>query len=294
MIRLAAAIVALAGCASMIERRAAETTYRIAARAIEVSRRQSDIELAREAAPAGILQLEAFVDLYPAHAGFRALLAESVCQYASGFVFDDWEDASLRDRADEATRVAARLERLLDRCVETSLDVLPPAWREARASGSLIALLPSARARDVPALLAIANADTVRLALAPLAHLADVPSIRATLERCAALRPGSHDAQAELLLATLDAAMSALPGGTDGAAAFASARARAPEGTLLVDVLYARGTAVARGDRALFESTLHRVLDADLARWPQHRLANELARRRASRYLDVEARWFAL
>ncbi len=81
-------------------------------------------------------------------------------------------------------------------------------------------------------------------------------------------------------------------GGDDGAASFARARQLAP-GALLIDVMYARGTAVARKDRALFESTLANVLAADLSRWPERRASNELARRKALRYLAIEDRLVA-
>ena len=38
-------------------------------------------------------------------------------------------------------------------------------------------------------------------------------------------------------------------------------------------------------DRALFDKTLREVLDAPADIWPDQRLANELAKRRAARYL---------
>ena len=53
----------------------------------------------------------------------------------------------------------------------------------------------------------------------------------------------------------------------------------------IVDVMFARGTAVARKDRALLTSTLTRALATDVTQWPERRLANELALRKARRYL---------
>ena len=109
--------------------------------------------------------------------------------------------------------------------------------------------------------------------------------ITTTLERCVALEPGFHGADAELLLGTLAAGRSQFLGGADGEAWFAQARAGAGEGALLVDVMFARGTLVARQDRDQFERTLRAVLAADVTRWPERRLTNELARRKAARYL---------
>ncbi|MEO8553773.1 MAG: TRAP transporter TatT component family protein, partial [Kofleriaceae bacterium] len=70
--------------------------------------------------------------------------------------------------------------------------------------------------------------------------------------------------------------------GGDGHARFEAARG---DGRLLADVMFARAVAIRRGDRALFEATLQRVLAADVRRWPERRLANELALRKARRYL---------
>lgn len=128
----------------------------------------------------------------------------------------------------------------------------------------------------------------VALALDPLHNLDKLGPLTAALERSAELAPGARDAGAEILLGTLAAARARFVRGPDGTALFQRARQIAGDGVLMVDVMFARGTAVARRDLQLFETTLHRVLDADLARWPDHRLANELARIKARRYLAAE------
>jgi hypothetical protein len=53
---------------------------------------------------------------------------------------------------------------------------------------------------------------------------------------------------------------------------------------ILVDVVYARSIAVARGDRELFLRHLDAALAVDLSRFPDRRLSNELARLKAERY----------
>src|SRR5512140_29258 len=196
MRRLCCLAVAVAGCSSFIEQRAASTTYRVLLRSREAAQRQADVELAREAMPGGMLQLEAFALAYPEHRGFHELYAEASCQYAVGFVFDDWEDAKLGGRDGEADRLARRLGPLLASCVDANLAVLVPAWRAARIRGpdAVIAALGSASRRDVPALLWIATADAVALAIAPMQHLTELPAITATLTRCSELAPGYQDA----------------------------------------------------------------------------------------------------
>jgi hypothetical protein len=288
----AVAVAALAtlgalGCSSWINARAASTTYDVLQKSQVAARRLPDVQLAREAMPGGIVQLEAFALAYPDHAGFREMRAESLCQYAVAFVFDDWEDASLTGRADDAARIAARLGPLFAACVDASLALLPPAWRDARARGdeAWSALLGKATKAQVPALLRIASSDAAQLALDPMRNLPKLAPLLETLTRCTVLAPGAHDADGELLLGTLHAGRSRFLRGDDGARHFEAAREALGEGALLADVMFARGVAVARQDRGLFVTTLERVLAADVTRWPERRLANELARQKARRYL---------
>lgn len=277
------------GCSSLINNQAASSTYRILMKSQEAARRQPDLELARAAIPGGLIQLESFALAYPHHRGFKALYAESLCQYAVAFVFDDWEDAQLDGRDEQATRTAIRLARLLDMCVDANLSLLPPVWRAARArdADAWAALVHEASRDQVPALLWIASSDAVVVALDPMRNLGKLATILATLTRCIELAPGFHDADAELLLGALQAGTSRFLGGPDGSEQFARARRMLGEGALLVEVMFARSVAVARKDRVLFDAALRRVLDTDVTRWPERRLGNELALVKARRYLDA-------
>lgn len=284
---LATVVLAVTACSSFINKQAADSTYRILEQSQVAARRQSDLELARAAAPGGIMQLEAFALAYPDHRGFKLLHAEAVCSYTVAFVFDDWEDAWLRGRAEEAERLRERVRRLVGTCADVNLALLPSAWREARAKGTDAwqAMFARATREHVPQLLWLATADAVLVAIDPLRNLGALRSITRALERCIALRPGFHDSDAELLLGSFEAGRSQFLGGADGSARFARARAQLGDGALLVDVMFARGTLVANEDRARFEATLKRVLATDVTRWPERRLANELAQRKAARYL---------
>jgi TRAP transporter T-component len=277
----------LAGCASFIDNKAASSTMRILEKSMVAASRQSDLQLAREALPGGIMQLEAFSLAYPDHRGFRVMHADALCQYAVAFVFDDWEDASLTGKTDAAAASAERLTGLLTSCVDANVAMLPAAWRDAhgRGLGAIEKLLPKLTRAEIPRVLWIAMAGAVRIALAPAANFRSIGPVKAILARVAEVWPGYHDADAEILLGTLEAGMAAFLGGADGAARFEAARKLTGGVVLSVEVMFARGVAVARKDRALFTSTLERVIAADLGRWPDHRLANELAHKKARRYL---------
>lgn len=287
MIRLGLVVVwALAGCAGFIEKRAADSTYTILEKSQIAARRQADVQIAREAVPGGLLQLEAFTLAYPDHPGFKTLHVEALCQYVSAFVFDDWEAASFAN-APTTAQLADRVTRLAVQCADKNLARLPVAWRTARTAGEEAwrAQLARATKAETPALLWIATTDALQLALAPLVKVGTLPAIEATLERVIALAPGAHESDAELLLGTLQAGKSRFLGGPDGSALFASAKKQLGAGALIADVMFARGVAVAKADRALFTQTLEAVLAADVTAFPERRLANELARIKAQRYL---------
>ena len=61
---------------------------------------------------------------------------------------------------------------------------------------------------------------------------------------------------------------------------------------LLARVQYARRVGVMTQDRKLFHDELLKVLQTDPAIWPEQRLANEIAHRRARRYLSLEKELF--
>src|SRR5512140_2355197 len=149
------------GFGSFANWHAVASTYQLLLKSREAAQREFDVQLARDAMPSGMPRLQAFALAYPEHRGFRELYAEASCQYAAGFVFDDWEDAKLAGRDDDVERFAGRLGPLLARCVDASLDVLPPAWRVARRDGpdAERALVAKATIAEVSSLLWIATAD---------------------------------------------------------------------------------------------------------------------------------------
>ncbi|MDX2088892.1 MAG: TRAP transporter TatT component family protein [Kofleriaceae bacterium] len=274
-------------CSGFIDKQAANSTLRILEKSQLAAQRQPDLELAREAMPAGIIQLEAFALAYPSQRAFARMHADALCQYGVGFVFDDWEDADLLGRTEEAARLAPRVVQLARACIDANLALLPPAWSTARRQGGAAwdAMIAKATRADVPALLWITTADAVQLAIDPMKGIDKLGSITVALERSIALAPGFRESAAEILLGTLEAGRSQFLGGADGSARFAQARAQLGDSALMPRVMFARGTAVARKDHALFTSTLQAALAVDLTPWPDRRLANELARRKAARYL---------
>ena len=66
-----------------------------------------------------------------------------------------------------------------------------------------------------------------------------------------------------------------------------------PDGKmLLARTLWAYRVGLQTNDRKLFHDQLVKVLETDPAVWPEQRLANEVAQRRARRYLSNEKELF--
>ena len=260
----ASLFVLLASCGGFIDHQAATSTLKILKGANAVAEREGDLQLAREALPAGIFQLAAFARAYPDEPAFAEMHAEALCQYTAAFAFDDWEDASMTGR--DTAPLAQRLQILLRECAAANT----PATTTDRMRW-------------------IATTDALEIAVDPARNLGKLPATITTLEQTIARAPGAHSADSELLLGTLRAATSQFFHGPDGSVEFAAAKQTLGEGALIVDVMFARAVAVAHKDRALFEARLHHVLDVDPGRWPERRLANELARQKARRYLAAEA-----
>jgi hypothetical protein len=293
-----AGAVTLAGCSGFIQRRAASSTHSVMKRSSIAVQRGDDIELARAAAPGGLVQLEAFHLAYPGHRGFVELLAEGYCQYASGFLNDDWERAVLGGDGKAAMRLRTRTLRLLDRCIDYGLTLLGSDWKAAYARGpaAMSRMVAAAGKSDVQGMTWVAVGIATAIGMNPLdlGRLRFLSVTEAMLDRVVALDEDFRDATAHVLLGALDSSRPRFLGGNPeaGKRHFARARALTRGGSLMVDVVFARTYAVATKNRALFRKTLQRVLQADPTRWPERRLANEMAKAKARTYLAAEERIF--
>jgi hypothetical protein len=288
----------VAGCGRWIEHQAIAASISVISRSKAAMQQESDIELARAATPSGIKTLEGLHVAYPGERALVALLAEAVCQYGAGFLQDDWEEATLagdRDRA-RAARQSAR--RILARCVNHGLELLGPAWAKALWSGDagFDALVARAGRDQVAGMfwLALGLGSTIGMYAEDIALGAHLPRVMQLLHRVIELDERFQDGLAHMTLGIIYSARSAAVGGDParGARHFERARALTRGKSLMVEVMYARHYAVITRDRALFRNTLITTLRTAPAIWPENRLANELAHRKARRYLTRESAWF--
>lgn len=276
----------------------AKLTVSVIARSGAAMRQEPDADLAYAATPSGLKTLEGYHIQYPDDRRLIATLAEATCQYGAGFLQDEWERADLAGERESAERARQRARAMFGRCVGYALKLLPPSWRQAlwERSPELAKLVARAGREHVPGLFfaALGLATSIGMFPEDFALGARVPQVELLLERVIALDEGYADGLAHMTLGILHSARSAAVGGDPARGKRHLDRARALTGgrSLMVEVLMARYYAVTMRDQLLFRDALVQVLQTDPAVWPENRLANELAQRKARRYLRHESLWF--
>lgn len=281
-----------------------DTTTKVLVRAQPAIRQESDYEMAARAIPASLKTVEGFHVVNPDNQSLTKILAEGYCQYANGFVEDEGEAAELDKRFEEAEYAAQRATKMYLRCMGYGLELLGGDWQKAIVGdvGSFRSKVAAAGAdqRDGMLWTAIGLGGAINQNKDDIALVSHLPKARALLERVVQLDDAENDrdpatrALPHIGLAQMSVAMSKALGGDPqlGQKHFQRAIELTKNKFLLAQVLYARRYAVAVQNRELFHKTLVHVLQTDPAVWPDQRLANEIAHRKARRYLKREKEWF--
>jgi TRAP transporter TatT component family protein len=319
---LALAVVAL-GCGDTgpAQHLAAKTTSQLLVMAQPALQTESDYELASRAIPGALKTIEGFyvADGQPA---LREILTEGYCQYATAFVEDEWEAAKFAKKLDEVAYHNERASKMFARCMNYALMDLPGGF-EKDLFGT-----PEAAAKRIngtgldyrtPMMWAIVGlGGMVNHNLTRVELLSFIPTVKVGLERIVAIDKAHRgeidgtkhvpcDAPCTVRLAlphiALGLVYSAASAQFGGDAKRASdefqialritADAKHPDGRMLLPrVLWAYRVGIMTNDRKLFHDQLVKVLETDPAVWPEQRLANEVAHRKARRYLSHEKELF--
>jgi hypothetical protein len=291
---VAAAGLTLAGCHELMIKMTVDSTAPVLKRASASFDAESDVTLAREALPGNLKTIDGFLAVRPEQPDLLELTALAYVQYAFGFLEDDLEALPPGD-SPRRRELVARCTDLYDRAYDIGLRHVALDRVEVRAiarQGKLEALAP-ALARvgkdGAPGLTwaGLALASAINLHRDDIARVADLPKAVALLERAYQLDRGYYNYNPALSLAVIFASQGKAVGGDpDRARQLFEEVIRATSGRyLMAKVLYARYYATVTLDRALFDRTLQEVLTTPGDVWPEQRLANELAHRRAARYL---------
>jgi hypothetical protein len=272
------------------------TTAKVLVRAKPSLQQESDYELAAAALPGTIKTIEGFHIANPDNRTLTGMLAESYCQYASGFLEEGWEQAMFEKRQADAETLARRATNSYIRCMNYGLELLGGSWKKAMFEDIEGVRKLAAASTDVTGMfwVALGLASAINLNRDDIAMVTHLPKARILFERVAQLSPNYYMGLAHVALGSIKTAQGKDIGGDPegGRAHFETAMKITGGKFLLAKVLFARKYAVITQNRDLYHKTLIEVLQTSPAIWPDQRLANEIAHRKARRYLQQEKELF--
>lgn len=256
----------------------------------EVFASDEDPELVREAVPFALKTIETLLGSVPRHRGLLLQACSGFTQYAYAFV---QVDAELLEPTDYegAKRLRDRARRLYLRAREyclRHLEIGQPGIRRRLVEQPAQAVA-FAKVEDVPALYwtGAAWGGAIALGLDRPELIADLPVVRAMLERALALDEAYGRGALHELFIALDTVPEAMGGSPARAREhFNRAVALSNGQSAGAYVALATGVALPAQDRAEFVRLLEQALAVDPDKEPRLRLANLIAQKRARFYLD--------
>lgn len=305
-----AAVLVLSLAACDIGQITVGTTAKILVRAQPALLEESDYQLAHDAVPGTLKTIEGFWVVDPDNEALLGLLADGYCQYGTAFVEDDWEIAKFAKKLDDVEYHNARATNIFTRCLNYALRQLGERW-QTELFGTPEAVAKLARdtdrdKRDPLMWAALALGSIINHNLSRVELLAYQPTVKSMLDRVIELDRASPPSRADyaalphIALAMLYSATSAQTGGKPAeartefeAALKLTASKDHPDGRFLIArTLMGYRLGLVNNDQKFFHAQLKQVLDTPPSVWPEQRLANEVAHRRARRYLSHEKELF--
>ncbi|MBA2544785.1 MAG: hypothetical protein H0V17_34390 [Deltaproteobacteria bacterium] len=309
--RLAFALALLASVVSCdIGKITVNTTSKVLERAQPGLQQESDYEMARQAIPGALKTVEGFWIVAPENKRLIKILTEGYCQYGTAFVEDDWEAAQFRKDLDAVEYHNARSSNIFTRCLNYALRSLGSRWqKEIFADTEVVRKLiaDTGAGHRTPMMFAgmalgsIINHNLTRIEM--LSYIGTVEMIMNRVIELDAKNPPAlkqHQAMPHIALGMLHSARpKALGGDPDKAKkSFETALEvtkdpkTGADRFLLARTLLAYRVGIATNDKKFFHEHLKKVLETPPSVWPEQRLANEVAHRKARRYLSKEKELF--
>jgi hypothetical protein len=297
---LIAAATALAGAGCDMDKFTVNTTAKVLAKAQPSLQQESDYEMARQAIPGALKTIEGFWVVSPDNDKLIAILTEGYCQYGTAFVEDDWEVAKFAKKLDEIAYHNARASNMFTRCLNYALRSLGPRWQKDIFGTPDVQtkLIKETGADDRTPLMwaALAMGSLINHNLTRVEMLSYLPTVKLMVQRVIELDKANPPAKKDLAalphiaLAMLASGASAQFGGDAKLASdeFEAALKITDDKMLLARALWGYRVGIMTNDRKLFHDQLVKVLETPGSVWPEQRLANEVAHRRARRYLSHE------
>ena len=315
-------IVMLAGCGpySVGENLALKTTPKILKRGQASLQMESDYDMARQAIPGALKTVESFWINAPDDPLLLSILTEGYCQYGTAFVEEEWDTARVEKRLADQEALNTRTTKMFTRCLNYALTMLGDRWKkEIFANPDVVAKLvaDTGKGKRFQLLFAglalgslinhnqtnvdgsinsdmIGYLDTVTKIINRVIAI-DGPTPKTCPPQPATCKPTVvYSIMPYVAFGMLDTARSKALGGDPekGRAEFQKAIDMTGGRFLLARALMGIRYGIAMNDRKFFHEQLKLVLETSPAIWPEQRLANEVAHRKARRYLAKEKELF--
>ena len=281
----------LGGCS--MRQMALDQTAGILKDALPAFEKEWDFELVAEALPGSIKIMEGFLQSGPGNPDLLLLTAQAYTSYALVILEDRWERAE--EDSEEADRLAHRTREMYLRGHRFGLRLLElrhPGFSKdfATDSATIERRLAACTPEDVPGLFwaGMPLVGAVNISRNDVTMISYMPKGRALIQRALALNEGYYHAGSHMILGSLYGSLGPSLGGDPVKAQKHLERALelTERRFLLVQVMYAKTLAVQNQDLPLFKKMLNEVLEAKLEIFPQQKLANVAAKRRARRLLQ--------
>ena len=288
---------------------AVNSTSKVLAAAQPSLQQESDYDMARQAIPGALKTVEGFwvsgFGNSDAQKRLEKILTEGYCQYGTGFVEDDWEIAKFAQDLPAIENGNTRATHVFTRCLNFSLKLLGARWqKEIFGTPEQVKKLLADTGKGHRFELMWAGAalgGLVNHNLEKIEMIALVPTVQQILERVVEIdeKNGapSNKAHAALPYLALGMVHSGAPKSMGGhpdeaKAMFEKALALTDGKFLLARTMMAYRVGLQTNDEKFFHDNLVKVLETPPSVWPEQRLANEIAHRRARRYLSHEKELF--
>jgi predicted anti-sigma-YlaC factor YlaD len=285
---------ALSSCS--VKRWAVKSVANSLTSGVDVYGTDEDPELVRDALPFGLKTMESLLAVVPDHEGLLLTLCKGFTQYSYAFVQAEG-DLLVSSDYPRATGLHERALKLYLRARGYGLRGLERRSPGISAELQLDPVKAAARiqARDLPMLYwtAASWGSAISLGKDRPELLADLPAIRALMERGLALDEGYESGAIHEALILLEALPEAM-GGSEARARghFARAVALSKDSRPSPYVTLATTISVLRQDRREFETLLNRALEFDPDHDPSQRLVTIVLQRKARALLEHEDEFF--
>jgi len=266
----------LTGCSP--SRMAVQAALPLVESQIRAMQEERDPELAEQAIPANLKNLEGLLKEDPDNTWILENLAEGFCGYAFSFLEDKQPEraSSLYERGKDFALRATVIRTGREKWQDLSLDEWSRALDEVKVSHQ-------------PALFWLGQCwgNWLMQNLDSVEAFADIPRLEKLMNKVHDLNPAFHYAGPHLFLGAFYGGRSKMLGGNPEKSRhhFEKALDLTENKYLLVQLFFAKTYAVQNQDRELFESQLQAVLQAPHDLLPEQRLANQVARKKAAKLL---------